>query len=125
MIDTNKELLSDEVERGLEILESSGDNAMDNYLFPRGMNWIELYLNNMRGGVEQSLAHIKTIRDNFILKDAEDIKLTQTFDQLTINAAEIVRRAERLKEIFRSHFGVFLEEVRTSPKVCLDKDEKE
>lgn len=71
----------------------------------------------------QSLALINTIRDNFILKDPEDIKLTQTFKTLTVNAAEIVSRAAALKEIFLSHFGFELDDERT--KVCLDKEGKE
>ena len=113
MNDINKNIRSDEVEQALEILHNEGDGAMEEYLFPRGMNWIELYLNNMRGNATQSLALIKTIRDNFILKDAEDIKLTQTFKTLTVNAAEIVRRAAALKEVLLSHFGVDIDEEKT------------
>ena len=123
MNDANKNIRSDEVEQALEILHNNGDAAMEDYLFPRGMNWIELYLNNMRGNATQMLALIKTIRDNLIFKDAEDIKLTPTFKTLTVNAAEIVRRADALKEIFLSHFGVDLDEERT--KVCLDKEQEE
>lgn len=122
MNDVNKNIRSHEVEQALKILESDRDAAMEDYLFPRGMNWIELYISNMRGNATQSLALIKTIRDNLIFKDAEDIKLTPTFNTLTVNAAEIVRRAAALKEIFLSHFGIDLDEER--PKVCLDKETK-
>lgn len=122
MNDANKNIRSDEVEQALEILHNEGDAAMEEYLFPRGLNWIELYLTNTSNDVAEVLQHIKSIRGNFI-KDPDIIYKTKSFRLIKKNAAKIVSRAAALKEIFLSHFGVDLDEERT--KVCLDKEQSE
>ena len=123
MNDVNKNIRSDEVEQALEILSNEGDDAMEEYLFPLGMNWIELYLTNTSNDVAEVLKQIKSIRENCIFTDPYAIYQTKSFVSIKKNAAKIVSRAAALKEIFLSHFGVDLDEERT--KVCLDKVRKE
>lgn len=110
MTDVNKNIRSDEVEQALEILHNNGDAAMEEYLFPRGLNWVSLYLTEIYDWADLARIELKTLQYGTLFTNAEDVKNTEFFRKLVQYSARVIRNAAALKEVLLTHFGVDLDE---------------
>lgn len=109
MNDANKNIRSEEVEEALKILESDGEEAMDAYLIPRGQNWIELNVRLLREEVLNLENCFFNLRHG--IQYTPDV-FTQlpSFRSAIVCAVRITKLADAIKDIFQTHFGVFLDE---------------
>lgn len=113
MKDPNKNIRSDEVEQALEILHNNGDAAMEEYLFPRGLNWLSLYLTEIYDWADLARIELKTTRYGTLFTNPDDIKKTEYYRKLVKYSARAIRNAAALKEVLLSHFGVDIDEEKT------------
>lgn len=109
MNDANKNIRSEEVEDALKILESDGEEAMDAYLIPRGMNWMELESRLLKEEA-QSLENCFFNLRHGIQFDPNSIQQLPSFRAAIVCAVRITKLADAIKDIFQTHFGVFLDE---------------
>lgn len=112
MNDINKNIRSDEVEEALKILESKGDAAMDEYLLPRGLNWMRLESRLLLEETESLIENFNNLRLG-IQYDPDALKELSFFVRAKRNAFKITKLADAIKDIFQTHFGVFLDEEKT------------
>ena len=110
MTDPDIKIRSDELEQALEILHNSGDAAMNEYIFPRGMKLVSLYLTESYDWADLARIELKTLQYGTLFTNAEGVKNTEFFRKLVQYSARVIRNAAALKEVLLTHLGVDIDE---------------